>query len=77
MVDQWVLLARGTRRASNRSFRNLTKKPKGGRPSALLTNPISNGSRSTVVTKSHYVSAPPDLRQLGPCDCVSDLRLSA
>ncbi|WKY06562.1 hypothetical protein Q1695_006609 [Nippostrongylus brasiliensis] len=39
-------------------------------------NPVTNGSRPTVVTKSHYVSGPPDLRLHGPSDCVSDLRLS-
>ncbi|VDL82158.1 unnamed protein product [Nippostrongylus brasiliensis] len=40
-VDQWVLIARGTRRASNPSFRDLTKKSdqrKGGRPGVLLTS---------------------------------------
>ncbi|WKY15774.1 hypothetical protein Q1695_000898 [Nippostrongylus brasiliensis] len=46
-------------------------------PSDVPCNPVSNGSRPTVFTKSHYVSAPPDLRQLGSCDCISDLRLLA
>ncbi|VDL79179.1 unnamed protein product [Nippostrongylus brasiliensis] len=31
---------------------------------------VQRSSRNRI-----YMSAPPDLRQLGPCDCVSDLRL--
>ncbi|WKX96577.1 hypothetical protein Q1695_012759 [Nippostrongylus brasiliensis] len=42
MVDQWVLLARGTRRASKRSFRDLTKKFDQRKVYKLFTRVILN-----------------------------------
>ncbi|VDP06825.1 unnamed protein product [Heligmosomoides polygyrus] len=40
-------------------------------------NPVSNGSRPAGVCEAHYVAGPPNFRQLGPRDSVSDLRTSA
>ncbi|VDP09737.1 unnamed protein product [Heligmosomoides polygyrus] len=53
---------RGTRRASYRSFRAFTKK---------------SDQRVAGVCEAHYVAGPPNFRQLGPRDSVSDLRTSA
>ncbi|VDL82552.1 unnamed protein product [Nippostrongylus brasiliensis] len=66
MVDQWVLLARGTRRASNRSFRDLTKKAdqrEGGRPGVLLTSRgiqsvtglVQRSSRNRITCPPHLI----------------------
>ncbi|VDP37198.1 unnamed protein product [Heligmosomoides polygyrus] len=40
-------------------------------------NPIGDGSRPAGVCEAHYVADPPNFRQLGPRDSVSDHRTSA
>ncbi|VDP04724.1 unnamed protein product [Heligmosomoides polygyrus] len=38
---------------------------------------VGDGSRPAGACEAHYVAGPPNFRQLGPCDRVSDLRTSA
>ncbi|VDO64478.1 unnamed protein product [Heligmosomoides polygyrus] len=45
--------------------------------SDIPRNPVGDGSRLAAVCEAHYVAGPPNFRQLGPRDSVSDLRTSA
>ncbi|VDP06501.1 unnamed protein product [Heligmosomoides polygyrus] len=40
-------------------------------------NPVGDGSRPAGVCEAHYEAGPPNFRQLGPRDSVSDPRTSA
>ncbi|KIH65325.1 hypothetical protein ANCDUO_04353 [Ancylostoma duodenale] len=77
--DYYTTNVTGTQRALYLSLKDFVKNPgHRGLPVVRLTwSPVADGSCPAVVVKTHHVSGPPDITQLGVSGSLPDLRLLA